>query len=43
MQARAVLASVLAMALVLSGCAQPDGTIAPVGAPLPVESTTPPT
>ncbi|MEU4397766.1 polysaccharide deacetylase family protein [Micromonospora orduensis] len=42
MQARAVLASVLAMALVLSGCGKPDDTIAPVGAPLPVQSTTPP-
>ncbi|MBM0231641.1 polysaccharide deacetylase family protein [Micromonospora sp. STR1_7] len=42
MQARAVLASVLAIALVLSGCAQPDGTIAPAGARLPVESSTPP-
>ncbi|MET7706081.1 polysaccharide deacetylase family protein [Micromonospora sp. NPDC005413] len=43
MQARAALASVLALALVLSGCAQPDRTIAPAGAPQPVESTTPPT
>jgi len=43
MQARAILASVLAVALVLSGCAQPVRTIAPVGAPQPVESTTPPT
>ncbi|WP_406074111.1 polysaccharide deacetylase family protein [Micromonospora sp. NBC_01638] len=42
MQARAVLASVLAVALVLSGCAQPDRTIAPARAPQPVESAMPP-
>ncbi|MEU8329592.1 polysaccharide deacetylase family protein [Micromonospora sp. NPDC048839] len=41
MQARAVLASVLAMALVLSGCAQPNRTIAAAGPPQPVTSTTP--
>ena len=40
MRARAILASVLAVALVLSGCARPDRTIAPAGAPQPVESTT---
>ncbi|WP_410810430.1 polysaccharide deacetylase family protein [Micromonospora sp. 067-2] len=43
MQARTVLASVLAVVLVLSGCAQPERTIAPVGAPQPVVPTTPPT
>ncbi|MGQ5263158.1 polysaccharide deacetylase family protein [Micromonospora sp. ZYX-F-536] len=43
MQARAVLASVLAVVLVLSGCAQPGGTIAPAGPPQPAESTAPPT
>ncbi|SCE85118.1 Polysaccharide deacetylase [Micromonospora coriariae] len=43
MQARAVLASALAMVLTLAGCAQPDGTLAPIGAPQPVESTVPPT
>ncbi|MEU7840518.1 polysaccharide deacetylase family protein [Micromonospora sp. NPDC049114] len=42
MQARAALASVLAVVLVLSGCAQPDSTIhAAAGSP-PVESTAPP-
>ncbi|RLP91992.1 polysaccharide deacetylase family protein, partial [Micromonospora sp. CV4] len=42
MQARAILASALAVVLALAGCAQPDGTITPAGAPQPVESTMPP-
>ncbi|CCH22319.1 polysaccharide deacetylase family protein [Micromonospora lupini] len=40
MQARAALASVLAVVLVLSGCAQPDSTVHAAGGPQPVESTT---
>lgn len=40
MQARAFLASVLAVALVLAGCARPNHTLTPVGAP--PASTTPP-
>lgn len=43
MQARAALASVLAVVLVLSGCAQPDTAIHVAGPPSPVESTTGPT
>ncbi|MEV4654770.1 polysaccharide deacetylase family protein [Micromonospora sp. NPDC049301] len=43
MQARAVLASALAVVLALAGCAQPEGTLTPAAAPQPVESTTPPT
>ncbi|KOX14878.1 MULTISPECIES: polysaccharide deacetylase family protein [Micromonospora] len=43
MQARAALASVLAVVLALSGCAQPRGSIHAAGGPQPIESTTPPT
>ncbi|MEU0546934.1 polysaccharide deacetylase family protein [Micromonospora sp. NPDC005979] len=43
MQARAALASVLAVVLVLSGCAQPDTAIHVAGPPQPVESATGPT
>ncbi|MFY1618709.1 polysaccharide deacetylase family protein [Micromonospora sp. WMMD736] len=43
MQARAALASVLAVVLVLSGCAQPDTAIHVAGPPSPVESATGPT